>query len=865
MSMTMLTVLQTVKVFLAYTFITIALPTLALGPLVRQRRFAERLLFYFITGNFYVINLVLLLETLHISCFFTLLVGTVVPTFLAWKRLRRVDVIGWFRVTGTWYRRLLLGYMGWKNARLRLRQGLGRTVKKYALLLVEEIRRHFLEWLLLFALVGVTVYVFGTQIVTYYGYTASDISVHNYWINALDDNDLFVAGVYPFGFHCMVYYLHKLFFTDTYVILRVFGLVQTIYIFLMLAAFLRLITKTRYIGLASVTGMLLFGAFRTATYERYVSALPQEFGMLFILPGIYFLMQFFAERRAELSEEKKPRTSRYCLVVFGMSFSLTLAAHFYDTMIAGVFCIGVAIGFLFLLFKKKYFWNIMAAGLLSIVVAVLPMGIAVATGTELQGSLNWGMKVINGTLDEEEDAAEDTEDLENTEAADGTESSENTDGLEASEDVLLTDGEEALSSDGDTAEGDTGLVAAETATERNAVPSDTDSGEGDAGESLLIRAKNLVVRIADRAGTLLVQVYTCLKTEMRASILEEDYAWLADWIIGCVGVQMLLGFLMLLMGHRQYGSVIVSMAASLVGLMLLFVMPSLGLPELMQPARSVIYLTYALPIAAALSGDCVCFLISRILHLPISRQVLSFALSGTMFFGIVQYADLREPASKDPLEPNGSIICLTNILEDEEDNTWTIISANDERLMIADRGYHYELSTFLYSMEYATEYTFVRIPTSKVYIFIEKVPIDYYETYEGSGQSVSEEGASHALPYGSGLTVYYTENRWIMMSRIYYWAETVEQIYPNDMKIYYEDEQFICYCLTQDLYSLFNLAVDYGYNTTNWYESTDEQDTEDTAESSTEDTAESSTEDITESITEDAAESSTASMTESEM
>lgn len=38
----------------------------------------------------------------------------------------------------------------------------------------------------------------------------------------------------------------------------------------------------------------------------------------------------------------------------------------------------------------------MVTGILSVFTAVLPMGIAFATGTPLQGSLGWGMSVING-------------------------------------------------------------------------------------------------------------------------------------------------------------------------------------------------------------------------------------------------------------------------------------------------------------------------------------------------------------------------------------------------------------------------------------------------------------------------------------
>lgn len=79
-----------------------------------------------------------------------------------------------------------------------------------------------------------------------------------------------------------------------------------------------------------------------------------------------------------------------------MAFSLTLAIHFYGTMIAGLCCIGIACGFCFRFLRKEYFCRIMFTGICSVFLAVLPMGIAFATGTPLQGSLGWGLSVING-------------------------------------------------------------------------------------------------------------------------------------------------------------------------------------------------------------------------------------------------------------------------------------------------------------------------------------------------------------------------------------------------------------------------------------------------------------------------------------
>ena len=104
--------------------------------------------------------------------------------------------------------------------------------------------------------------------------------------------------------------------------------------------------------------------------------------MIFILPAVYYAFAFFEERKNEVQAgDKKGRSSLFCLAWFAISFSLTLAIHFYGTIIAGLFCVGIAVGYAGFLFRKAYFFRLMAAGLISVMMAVLPMGAAYLTGT----------------------------------------------------------------------------------------------------------------------------------------------------------------------------------------------------------------------------------------------------------------------------------------------------------------------------------------------------------------------------------------------------------------------------------------------------------------------------------------------------
>ena len=51
------------------------------------------------------------------------------------------------------------------------------------------------------------------------------------------------------------------------------------------------------------------------------------------------------------------------------------------------------------------------------------------------------------------------------------------------------------------------------------------------------------------------------------------------------------------------------------------------------------------------------------------------------------------------------------------------------------------------------------------------------------------------------------------MSKLYYWMQEFERLYPTNVRVYYEDRDFVCYEVTQEPYHLFNFAIDYHFNT----------------------------------------------------
>ena len=51
------------------------------------------------------------------------------------------------------------------------------------------------------------------------------------------------------------------------------------------------------------------------------------------------------------------------------------------------------------------------------------------------------------------------------------------------------------------------------------------------------------------------------------------------------------------------------------------------------------------------------------------------------------------------------------------------------------------------------------------------------------------------------------ENRKILESEMYYWCQEFKTRLPNEIKVYYEDEDFICYVIEQNPEHLYNLNL----------------------------------------------------------
>lgn len=803
--MTTLVILRFLGIFAVYTGVTLALPALMFRRILRGRSLAEQFLMCYTFGNFYIINIVFLLQLLHISNFFTLAGLTVVLSIVIGGRVNRIPLKQ--QAGNTWhlFGKLLRGRMKLKSAIFLFLGKCAAGIKRLAKFFYRHIVKNPIQSMLLLGIGVCLCWIYGRQIILVYGYRASDIPVHMSWINEMSRGKIFAKGVYPFGFHCMIYYLHAVFRFDTYVILCQFFFAQVIFMHLVLLAMLKQLCKTKYIPYIGTFVFLLGNFWSGQTYSRFYATLPQEFGMIFVIPSIYFLIRFFQIPKQKLADKE----TRLTLQCFAMAFSLTLAIHFYGTMIAGLCCIGIACGFCFRFLRKEYFRRIMFTGICSVFLAVLPMGIAFATGTPLQGSLGWGLSVINGGKSSSSTETEaETDEAETLEVSTGDD--KNTvrvvkpDGTVMEIDVSDLPSAQENESGGQT----------QTETTAPAVPK---VSFGEKIRKIPGKAKNALSEMSSRILEFIIKL---------------DVKNIGYMILASFALLLLLGFIFCVFRKTEYGAMLMSMGFCMWIVTILLCANLFGLPPLMDGARCSIYYVYLLSAALTALADGLLYMVLPLRKLRLVRNAVSLAVTAAVLMGMFQNHMIKQSDFSSGFVMNGAITCLSNIIHENEDKTWTIVSANDETQMGLDHGWHYETITFLRGMETLEKNTKVIIPTKTVYFFIEKIPGDYAVSYAKSGQSISRKGASRSLPNVGGIGMYQGEGRWIVMSRMYYWAQAFMELYPNEMKVYYEDNKFICYKIEQNMYHQYNFAIDYRYNQNKMQDETAEDTQDETQQQS---------------------------------
>lgn len=776
-------IFQSLVIMALYSFVVLVVPSAVLGKRLSNRRLYERFMIYVVFGNFYIINVVFILQLLHISNVFTIVMLYSCPILYAKIRPHWEEFCEWMRGMLQVFDRLLRGTIGPRTYGGILKEKAKRflAARRQSLSMIKN--RQNIEGFAVVALMVLICYMYGTDSIINYGYLASDLAVHNYWINAMIDNQIFVAGVYPHGFHCVIYFMYEVFGIQVSILLRLFAMTSALYIHMILWAFIRYLTKSRYAAYGALVLYVAANFLNSGCFSRFTENLPQEYGMIFIFPTFYFLFEYMKHERTlgKKDFEYKIR-KRFDLAGAACSFSLTIAVHFYGTMIVGLFCVAFIFAYWMRFFQPAFFLRLMAALLAGIVIAALPMAASIAQGNHFQGSIGWGLEVISGSSPKQSDSS--------TTDTDG----DSTDTVNPS----ATGSDIISGSDG------------------------TDGSNTQISGTTEVKKVSLVKQIGrwinkvkfDSRG-----LYMGFNTVLKYNIVTADSQFWRMAINVCLAIVFAYGVASAIIDWKNYDSDYGCQYVTIVlGLFIMIVTVLLAayihLPSIMDMNRARIYFMYSLMVLFGIAMDIIPGVMSRLIHKRIwIYNAVSLVIAFTVVVSLTAVYGIRPyvcNARSTLMQTNGAVYCMYKIMAEHSDDNWTIVSPVDEYRMLGKRGFHYELSDFMKELKTSTKFT---LPTKEVYVFIEKKPLDYMVVGKYSGQYVSKEGAqlNYTANY-TGNNMYKGEIRYALMCKMYYWALKYQEVYPEDFTVYYEDDEFICYKLVQNTSFLNNLIVDYGYN-----------------------------------------------------
>lgn len=216
-------------------------------------------------------------------------------------------------------------------------------------------------------------------------YSHIDVYLHAIWVKYLGTNQIYHDGVYPHGLHAVVSALEKITFIDPYWVLRFFGAIAGILMVLGVYYLALRITQSYFASLVSV---VIYGTINTSfpnLIYRQTAALSQEFGAVFILPGLYFLFLY-------LKTDKRRFLFLY-LEALACSLLVHSFAALYCMIWSGIMFIGYNIFFGMDLKKTA---SLIQYGFLTGIISMLPLGLGYIQKREFhQSSIGFIKENIN--------------------------------------------------------------------------------------------------------------------------------------------------------------------------------------------------------------------------------------------------------------------------------------------------------------------------------------------------------------------------------------------------------------------------------------------------------------------------------------
>ena len=699
-------------------------------------------------------------------------------------------------------KRTLSGTQGWKLLIFRQAESLKIIIVNSFQQLNKKIKGRRIEYGILFVLIVFAVAYFSYGAFQCHSYGWGDMYVHHAWIYGLKEGKIFSAGIYPEAMHCFIYCMNDLFGISVYSCMMFLGEIHVSALLLAIYCFLREVMKSKY------TVYLVLAAFLTIDMvcvdeiygmSRMQYTIPQEFGLYTQFLCALYLVRFLRINPEEGKAKRKVWNDD--LFLFMTSLAASLAIHFYVTMMAFFLCAAIAIFGIVKVFKKENFKSLVIAVLAGMIISAAPMVLAYASGIPLQGSLNWGMNVMNGT-DTKEGRTQQAQSI-------------------ASENNAETSSQnESESQSSESIQQESGVQSSQSVTSEEKQQTETN----DALEQEQTSQKKSRKTIGEYIKMVYKYGYAQLYGDTRAK-------WLLGFTL-IAGILSAINWIITAIRFRKLPfELYLGITAASVIFMILYAAPFLGLPEIIAGARLCLTEQVLLLSMMALPADEVLFAIGRrkmACILPyLSVLGVAAIYAGTNYFGVYHGYLYYE------LTRYNSVVNLTNRIASEyPKQRYTIISTTDEIYQVIESGWHEEILDFYYKSKLEKYY----IPTEYLFFYVEKNPIQYaqyhffagprwlaqkkYSQYykysnavisEGSAiksSKISEDVLGEPLTdMGKASDAYSNlKNRTILESELYFWCQDFKARLPYEIQVYYEDEDVVCYMIKQNPEHLYNLG-----------------------------------------------------------
>lgn len=699
-------------------------------------------------------------------------------------------------------KRTLSGTQGWKLLIFRQAEGLKIIIVNSFQQFNKKIKGRRIEYGILFVLIVFAVAYFSYGAFQCHSYGWGDMYVHHAWIYGLKEGKIFSAGIYPEAMHCFIYCMNDLFGISVYSCMMFLGEIHVSALLLAIYCFLREVMKSKY------TVYLVLAAFLTIDMvcvdeiygmSRMQYTIPQEFGLYTEFLCALYLVRFL--RRNPEEGKAKRKVWNDDLFLFMTSLAASLAIHFYVTMMAFFLCAAIAIFGIVKVFRKENFKSLVIAVLAGMIISAAPMVLAYASGIPLQGSLNWGMNVMNGT-DTKEGRTQQAQSI-------------------ASENNAETSSQnESESQSSESIQQESGVQSSQSVTSEEKQQTETN----DALEQEQTSQKKSRKTIGEYIKMVYRYGYAQLYGDTRAK-------WLLGFTL-IAGILSVINWIITAVRFRKLPfELYFGITAASIIFMILYAAPFLGLPEIIAGARLCLTEQVLLLSMMALPADEVLFAIGRrkmACILPyLSVLGVAAIYAGTNYFGVYHGYLYYE------LTRYNSVVNLTNRIASEyPKQRYTIISTTDEIYQVIESGWHEEILDFYYKSKLEKYY----IPTEYLFFYVEKNPIQYaqyhffagprwlaqkkYSQYykysnavisEGSAiksSKVSEDVLGEPLTdMGKASDAYSNlKNRTILESELYFWCQDFKARLPYEIQVYFEDEDVVCYMIKQNPEHLYNLG-----------------------------------------------------------